>query len=203
MSSNSFFTRDDEERRAAAAAKKADRETRERGKAVLGTDRFGRVTTRRAAENLDNLREEALRGLEQNREARGKLGIVSQEAAESSEYKEGRKQRAGQDSTNRRLIREIDRAKQFGRVSSWLQRYSAQKEAEFNSQNAVLQSLPPSHGSIRYNRFGSDDVSGGSSSGSSRSSSSSSPSLPTPPSSGTYVLGSINGSLRWIGTSSC
>jgi len=136
----------DEEKKAAEAAKKVERETLDRGKAVLGTDKYGRGLSGQAADNLYSLQEEAVRDIEQSR----KGGIVSQETAESPEYQEDRKQRAEQKSTNRRLIREINRAKATGRVSSWLQRYSAQKEAEFNSQNSTLQQTTTPTVSVTY-----------------------------------------------------
>lgn len=115
-----------------------------------------------------------------------------------------RKQRQEKESESRRAIRELRRASTTGNVSSWLKEYSAKKEAEFNARSATKQSTSNLLGSISYNRVSTED---GSSLifSSSKLSQSSSPSIniPSPPSSGTYVLGSVNGVVTWIGTVNC
>jgi len=107
--------------------------------------------------------------------------------AESSQSKKGiegvtkpqlneeqRNARQKQDSIDRRVLREFKRSAVTGKTSSWLRRYSEQKNAEFNSQNAANQQSEKPSSSISYSSSGnsSSSVKGSSLQGASLSSAS-------------------------------
>jgi len=100
--------------------------------------------------NLEKAYSSAEQSLAKSRES--KQGIEGVSAGKVTLTPEERKERSEQDSINRRIVREVSRAKATGRVSNWLQRYSAQKEAEFNSQNSTLQQTATPTASVTYSK---------------------------------------------------
>lgn len=195
------FAQEEAERKAAYEARKQMYQT---GAANLGTDKFGRLRDYNPGTGLysptaemSDMAAEAEQGLRANLESR--RGIVPQEVSQSEEYKSERRMEASNNATARRVIREVKRAQRTGRASNWLRRYAAAREGEFNSQNVAAQSNAGPQGSLGLNRVGSSDPPNRPP----KNNSGTQGGIPSPPSGGTYVLGSVNGGITWIATTGC
>lgn len=97
--------------------------------------RTGERLVKSGAVNLQDLATGATQQIAQNKADRRSLGINAQKENEGKRATLLEKGR--QDSTNRRLLREIKKTEKSGRVSSWLKNYVSQKEAEVNSASAT------------------------------------------------------------------
>lgn len=125
----------EEEKIAKASEEKARMTQVERGEAVLSS-----------GENVRAIYERAVTSLQQS--DKSKAGIEGIAKPKLNEEERSKRQR--QDSENRRVLREFKRAEATGRISNWLKRYAAKKDAEFNAQNASTQQSEKPSATITY-----------------------------------------------------
>lgn len=97
-----------------------------------------------------------------NSQGYGSITKPTQYSNERAEARKSIKQQGNitqQGSTNRRVLRETQRAATTGRASSWLRNYASQKDAEFNSQNSTLQQTVSPSASVTYSKtYDSPDI---------------------------------------------